>query len=131
MEITITGTLSIIQKVSRVNGTLIIERNGGDPVLNATNDLQTSGFQNGSPITVKGTQDQFKGEPAVNMSSAQPSAEEKSVAAFTAPKKGGAKKAGAKSADGKKASTGKKVATKKAVKKSGKKAAKKGAAKKR
>jgi hypothetical protein len=131
MEITITGTLSIFQKVSRVNGTLIIERNGGDPVLNATNDLQTSGFQNGSPITVTGTQDQFKGEPAINMTSAQPAAGNTSVAAFAAPKKGGAKKAGAKSAAGKKASTGRKASTKKAVKKSVKKAAKKGAIKKR
>lgn len=65
------GTLSIYNGESRVNGTLIIKRGSTvSPPAAATSSFQSLGFDSGSKVKVAGTDDSWKGEYALNMSSA-------------------------------------------------------------
>jgi hypothetical protein len=66
-----TGKLTIFQTKSRVNETLIIERSGSNPPIEATNDLQSRGFVDGDdPVTIIGADDVWQGEPAIDMTDA-------------------------------------------------------------
>src|ERR671939_177909 len=130
-----TGTLSIFQSVSRVDGTLIIKGAGSDPRLTATKDLKASGFEDNDPIKVTGSNDTWLGESAINMTSAQ-SPDEESIMSVTtktkamAGKKGGAKKSAEKQRASKKGARKKRAPAKPKAKKSGKQAAKKRSGKK-
>jgi len=108
-----TGTLSIVNGESRLDGTLLARCDESDPIGAATAFLLNRGFQSGDVIRVTGTDGTIGGVAVFCMEDVQPAAAAAPLGIRAAKK--ATKKAPKKAA---------KKATKRATKKSAKKAAK-------
>lgn len=66
-----TGTLSISQQTSRLEGTLLARKGADDPLAAATAFLQNRGFQDGDVITVTGTEGNVGSASVIFITNAQ------------------------------------------------------------